>query len=40
MVLHLMEPVNTMSLDKLQADVIATQAQFERSDAIMGVMGV
>ena len=29
-----------MSLDKFQADVLATKAQYERSDAILGGMGV
>ena len=38
--LKLMQDVNTMSLDKFQADVLATKAQYERSDAIMGGMGV
>ena len=38
--LKLMQDVNTMSLDKFQADVLATKAQFERSDAILGGMGV
>ena len=38
--LKLMQDVNTMSLDKFQADVLATRAQYERSDAILGGMGV
>ena len=38
--LQLMQDVNTMSLDKFQADILATSAQYERSDAIMGGMGV
>ena len=38
--LKLMQDVNTMSLDKFQADVLATKAQYERSDAILGGMGV
>ena len=29
-----------MSLDKFQADILATRAQYERSDAILGGMGV
>ena len=40
MMLKLMQDVNTMSLDKFQADVLATRAQYERSDAILGRMGV
>ena len=40
MMLKLMQDVNTMSLDKFQADVLVTRAQYERSDAIMGGMGV
>ena len=40
MMLQLMQDVNTMSLDKFQADVLAKRAQFERSDAILGGMGV
>ena len=40
MMLKLMQDVNTMSLDKFQADVLATRAQYERSDAILGGMGV
>ena len=38
--LKLMQDVNTISLDKFQADVLATKAQYERSDAILGGMGV
>ena len=38
MMLKLMQDVN--SLDKFQADVLATRAQYERSDAILGGMGV
>ena len=38
--LKLMQDVNTMSLDNFQADVLATRAQYERSDAILGGMGV
>ena len=40
MMLKLMQDVNTLSLDKFQADVLATRAQYERSDAILGGMGV
>ena len=40
MMLKLMQDVNTMSLDKFQADVLATRAQYEQSDAILGGMGV
>ena len=40
MMLQLMQDVNTMSLDKLQAEILATRAQYERSDAILGGMGV
>ena len=40
MMLKLMQDVNTMSLDKFQADVLATRAQYERSDATLGGMGV
>ena len=40
MMLKLMQDVNTMLLDKFQADVLATRAQYERSDAILGGMGV
>ena len=40
MMLKLMQDVNTMSLDKFQADVLATRAQYERLDAILGGMGV
>ena len=40
MMLKLMQDVNTMSLDKFQADFLATRAQYERSDAILGGMGV
>ena len=38
--LQLMQDVNTMSLDRFQADVLATRAQYERSDAILAGMGV
>ena len=38
--LKLMQDVNTMSLDKFQADVLARRAQYERSDAILGGMRV
>ena len=40
MMLKLIQDVNTMSLDKFQADVLATRAQYERSDAILGGMEV
>ena len=40
MMLKLMQDVNTMSLGKFQADVLATRVQYERSDAILGGMGV
>ena len=39
MMLQLMQDVNTMSLNKFQADVLATRAQYEGSDAILGGMG-
>ena len=36
MILQLMqEDVNTMSLDKFQADILSTRAQYEQSDAIL-----
>ena len=38
--LQLMQDVNTMSEDRFQADVSATRAQYEGSDAILGGMGV
>ena len=38
--LQLMKDVNTMSLESFQADVFPTGAQYERSDAILGRMGV
>ena len=40
MMLQLMQDVNTMSLDKLQADILATRAQYEQSDSILGGMRV
>ena len=40
MMLQLMQDVNTMSLDKFQADILDTGAQYERSDAVLGGMGV
>ena len=40
MMLQLMKDVNTMSLDKFQADVLATRTQYGQSDAILGGMGV
>ena len=38
--LQLRQDVNTMSLDKFQSDVLTTKAQYERSGAILGGMGV
>ena len=38
--LQLRQDVNTMSLDKFQADILATESQYERSDSILGRMGV
>ena len=35
MVLQWMQDVKTMSLDKFQADVLATRAQYERSDTTL-----
>ena len=40
MMLQLLQDVNTMSLDRLQPDFLATKAQYERSDAILGGLGV
>ena len=40
MMLQLMQDVNTMSLDKFQADILATRAQYQQSDAIQDGMGV
>ena len=40
MMLQLMQDVNTMSLDKFQADILTTRAQYERSDAVLVGMGV
>ena len=40
MMLQLMQDVNTMSMDKFQDDILATRAQYEQSDAILGEMGV
>ena len=40
MMLHVMQDVNTMSLDRFQADILATKAQYERLYAILGGMGV
>ena len=40
MMLQFMQDVNTLSLDRFQADILATKAQYERSDAILGGMGV
>ena len=39
-VLQLMQESNTMSLDWFQANVLATRAEYERSDAIILGMGV
>ena len=38
--LQLLQDVNTISLDKIQADILATRAQYEQSDAILGGMGL
>ena len=38
--LQLMQDVNMMSLDRLQVHILATKAQYERSGAIPGGMGV
>ena len=40
MMLQLMQDVNTMSLDKSQADILVTRAQYEQSHAILGGMRV
>ena len=40
MMLQLMQDVNTMSLDKFQADILDTRAQYERSDAVLVGVGV
>ena len=40
MMLQLMQDVNTMSMDKFQADILATRAQSEQSDAVLGGMGM
>ena len=40
MMLQLMQDVNTVSLENFQTDILATRAQYARSDAIMVVMGV
>ena len=40
MMLKLKQDVNTMSLDKFEAGVLATKAQIERFDAILREMGV
>ena len=40
MMLQLMQDVNTMALDRFQADILAMRAQYERSDAILGGIGV
>ena len=38
MMLQLMQDVNKVSLDKFQADILATRAQYEQSDAILDGM--
>ena len=38
--LQLIQDVNMMSLDRFQADVLATRAQYGRSDVTLGGMGV
>ena len=38
--LQLMQQINTVSLDRFQEDVLATKAEYERSDAILAGMGV
>ena len=38
--LQLMQRINTMFLDRFLADVLATKAEYERSDAILAVMDV
>ena len=40
MMLQLMQDVNTMSLDKFLANILATRAQYEQSDAVLDGMGV
>ena len=40
MMLQLMQDMNTMSLDKFQADFLATRAQYEQSVSILGGMRV
>ena len=40
MMLQLIQDTNTIPLDKIQAEIVATKAQYERSDAILGGMGV
>ena len=40
MMLQLMQDVNTMSLDRFQANILATRAKYERSDAILVGMEV
>ena len=40
MMIQLMLDVNAMSLDKFQTDSLATKAQYERLDAILGGMRV
>ena len=38
--LQLMQQINTMSLDRFQADVLATKAEYERFDAILAGIGL
>ena len=38
--LQLMQQINTMSLDRFQADKLATKAEYERSDAILAGLGM
>ena len=40
MMMQLMQDVNTMSLDRFQADILARKAQYERYDAILGGTGM
>ena len=38
--LQLMEEISTITLDRFQADVLATRAKYERSNANLAGMGV
>ena len=38
--LGFMQQVDTMSLHRFQVDVLATRAEYERTDAILAGMGV